>query len=148
MPSNRETPIVRAAPALRFLRPWLSKAQMYFFTMNLVGEEGGYYADKAVELRALIESVPALYHYEDSGEPAMARLHYFRGGTDFYLAETEGASGASYGFGVLGGDYLNAELGYSRAIDLASVGLELDFHYKPEPLADIVARYKELRMRP
>ena len=72
----------------------------------------------------------------------MARLHYFRGSTDYYVSEFDPDEGVCFGYSIIGGDHWCAELGYMHLAELLQAGLELDFHYKPELLSDVVARSK------
>lgn len=132
----------RVEEAGRKLAPYLSRSQAAAMRAGVGGEEGGYFQQLFLTLVEQMEALPPLYHYEATGAVPMANLHYFRGGSDIYVSESEGPHGVSFGFSCLNGDYQMAELGYLFIPEIASAGFELDLHYTPEPLDAVVARYK------
>ena len=137
--------VYRVEEAARKLAPYLSRSQIAAMRAGVGGAEGSYFQQLFLALVDQVEALPPLYHYETLGDVAMTGLHYFRGGSDVYVSESEGPHGVSYGFSCMNGDYQMAELGYVFIHELAAAGFELDLHYAPEPLADVVARYKNRR---
>lgn len=148
--NNVNSQVLRTAlEAAPILKKWMyaQQTRALYANMRDGSEEAPYFAQLAGKLRERIEAVRPLYYYDESGEKAMAQLHYFRGGTDLYIAESEGPEGRSFGFCVLNADYENAELGYSCVQEVIAARMELDWYYKPEPLDAVVARYKRKRSR-
>ncbi len=78
---------------------------------------------------------------DGQGDQAIAHLHYFSGGGDWYITEKdrEGEVEQAFGYAILHGDLINAEYGYIPITELVDtgVGAELDFHFKPTPMAQI-----------
>ena len=75
------------------------------------------------------------------------RLHYFNGGSDWYIIERDidGDQIQCFGFACLNGDKQNAEFGYINIAELIKYGVELDLYYKPQTVEDIKRKYgKEL----
>lgn len=75
------------------------------------------------------------------------QLHYFYGGSDWYITEWDGKD-EFYGYAVLNGDYQNAEFGYISREELTTLymgplkgGVELDFFFdKSKPLSHHLKR--------
>ena len=83
-------------------------------------------------------------------EDKKATLHYFLGGSDWYIIERDagceddedqGIQRQAYGFTCLNGDKLNAEFGYIAIDELIRHGVELDLYYTPESVEVINARF-------
>ena len=82
-----------------------------------------------------------------SGVNAIAHLHYFTGGCDWWITEKDIEQEQLQAFGVvkLGNNY--PEFGYINLVELASLvikhasglplSVELDFHWQPKKLKDI-----------
>jgi hypothetical protein len=92
-------------------------------------------------LAETIESMPGPYGTEGTARPEkMVYLHYFQGGSDFYILERDNLPGRQYqafGYTILNGDLENAEFGYIDIFGLIELGVELDFYFKP-------VKFKEL----
>lgn len=95
-------------------------------------------------LEALIKAIPE--SYETDGLPnseKICMLHYFHGQSDWYIIEKdkEKKQLQAFGFVVLNGDWMNAELGYISIDELKETGaIELDFYFQPTPLSEIKAK--------
>ena len=81
--------------------------------------------------------IPRLYNTEHiSLKDRLIYLHFFVGGSDWYIAEYDGQD-LFFGFAILNGDYLNAEWGYISFNELKSIKvggwLEVDFDLYFEP---------------
>lgn len=124
--------------AFNRLRPFMPVRQGKAVAELMRGEEGQFFIDKMVELARLVDSMPVTYQQQDEEDP-MAYLHYFYGGSDWYITEkdVDGEVDQAFGFACLNGDMLNAEYGYISITELAFVvtpfgqGVDLDFHFKP-----------------
>ncbi|WP_052707822.1 DUF2958 domain-containing protein [Streptomyces rubellomurinus] len=100
-----------------------------------------------------LAKIPELYATE--GQPVdqkICHLHYFTGGSDWYIAEVDPASGLAFGWARV--NYSEGEWGYIHLVELeelyltpavrpGSVALpilvERDLHFAPTRAADIPA---------
>lgn len=104
-------------------------------------EEWEWFADKAIEVAALVEAMPGPRATEGQGDAAIVRLHYFSSGGDWWITERDNTDEQvqAYGLADLYGD--GGEIGYigiSELIGFRSV--ELDLHWQPKPLSEIKAK--------
>ena len=108
------------------------------------GEEGEYFRDKIKALTIQIDTMPKTYETDGQGDEAPATLHYFRGGSDWYIVEKdmEDEQLQAFGFACLNGDYQNAELGYISIQELIQFGVELDLYYKPQTIGEIKRKFQ------
>lgn len=134
--------------AMTFLTPFLSKSQFAAMKQGAVGEEKQYFHDKAVELANTIRNMPETYGQDGKGGEAIAYLHYFRGGADWYITEKDAGGGGvenvqqqAFGLADLFGD--GGESGYISIAELVAAGAELDFHWTPKTLNAIRGRDPE-----
>ncbi len=137
--------------AMNIVRPFMPEAQMRFLEKDLLcGEEAQFFVDKIAELAGIIKTMPATYEQDGKGNEAVAFLHYFYGHSHWYITEKDkdgAGTEQAFGYAVLNGDLVCAELGYISIDELRGIGLDvqLDFHYAPQPLSQIkasmVARY-------
>ena len=76
---------------------------------------------------------------DGKGGQAVAHLHYFMGGCDWFIFEkdVEGGVDQAYGYAILNGDLHNAELGYISIAELVAAGVELDLHFTPKTFEEI-----------
>jgi hypothetical protein len=86
--------------------------------------------------------MPATYATESQGRAAIAHLHYFLGGADWWIIEKDSDpdnAGQVQAFGIadLG---MGPELGYISIPELLEVGAELDFYHTPKTVAEILGR--------
>lgn len=128
--------------AMKVLQPFLSQAQKATIGNGARGEEKQYFYDKAVELAATIRDMPETYGQDGKGDQAVAYLHYFKGGADWYITEKDKGGGdvenvqqQAFGLADLFGD--GGELGYISIAELTAAGVELDLHWTPKTLAEI-----------
>ncbi len=128
--------------ALRALQPYLSRSQWLALSAAMRGEEGQFFGDKAMELANIVETMPATYGQDGKGEDeTIVYLHYFLGDCHWFITEKDVEDGVSqaFGFAVLHGDLVCAELGYISIAELVEtgVGAEMDFYFTPKPLSRI-----------
>lgn len=102
------------------------------------------------DMRERIADMPTSYSTTDQGDDAMVWLHYFNAASDWWLTEKD-AEGSGrrqcFGFARLNGDSQNAELGYVDVRELVENGVELDLHWTPVRLGDIVAKFGPASIR-
>ncbi len=131
-----------AGKALDTLRPYLSRQQWLALRDCMRGEEKEYFADKAIELAAVIENMPVTYAQDGKGaDEVKVCLHYFLGDCHWFITEKDVEDGVSqaFGFAILHGDMICAELGYISISELVETGVEaeMDFYFAPVSLAQI-----------
>jgi len=117
----------------------MSEAQAGAVAHCLKGEERAYFVEILDRLQKTFDEMPKLYEQDGRGDDAIAHLHYFAGGCDWWITEkaAQKGHGDSFGFACLNGDTVNAELGYINLHELRDAGAELDFHYEPTTLREI-----------
>lgn len=94
-----------------------------------------------LNLMEQISRVPALYATENVDlDDKIIHLHYFYGGSDWYIAEASLQDGQlmAFGYAIINGDMQNAEWGYISIDEIKSTNkVELDFHWTPVKFKDI-----------
>lgn len=127
---------MNTTPAI--LKTLIGPAQRAALWAALEGEERAHFADIVTRLVATWQAMPATYASESQGRAAVAHLHYFLGGADWWIIEKDSA-GQIQAFGIadLG---MGAELGYISIPELLAVGAELDFYFAPKTIAEILGR--------
>ena len=128
------------SPAI--LKTLIGPAQRAALWVALEGEERDHFADIVTRLVATWQAMPATYATEPQGRAAVAHLHYFLGGADWWIIEKDSDpdnEGQIQAFGIadLG---MGPELGYISIPELIEVGAELDFHYTAQTVAEILDR--------
>jgi len=124
------------------LHPFLSVSQRLALNSALHGEEGSYFAETLIELAAQIQAMPSTYEQDGLGDQAVAHLHYFQGGMDFWITEKDMDGGVTQAFGLActTGDISDAEIGYISITEITRAGTEIDLHWEPKTLAEIRGR--------
>lgn len=128
--------------ALPTLRQFISPVQLSVLGSNCRGPEGQFFKDKLCDLAKLFQTMPKTYEQDGKGDKAVASLHYFNGGADWYITEKDVDSdgeGQIQAFGLCNLGY-GAELGYVSIVELIENGVELDLHFTPCTLAEIKAK--------
>ena len=129
------------------LNQFIGKSQIAVLEEAIKGEEGLHFSQMLLILYDNILAIPKPYETEDQGDATPVRLHYFKGGSDWYIIERDidGDQIQCFGFACLNGDKQNAEFGYINIAELIKYGVELDLYYKPQTVEDIKRKYgKEL----
>jgi hypothetical protein len=101
------------------------------------GEQRDFFRQRMVDLQKVAQSTPAIYEQDGKGDDALVYLHYFSGGSDWYVLELEPRSDEAFGWTCLNGDLEMAELGYISIGELTANGVELDFHWETKRLGDV-----------
>ncbi len=126
--------------------------------LNELKRQGG---EDAVEMEDVLINVieaykymPNIYEQDGKGYNAVVRIHYFVGGTDWYITEMDKITGEMYGFTVLNGDYEMAEFGYIDSEFLIDNNLpplskpQLDFYWNYQTINEILEREEPSMVRP
>lgn len=125
------------------LNHFIGKSQLSSIREACKGEEGEYFKTMMTELKKTISNMPKTYETEGMGDAAPVTLHYFLGGSDWYIIERDldGEQLQAFGFACLNGDKQNAEFGYICIQELIRLNVELDLYYKPQTVKDIKTKY-------
>lgn len=130
------------------LRKFIGRDQSYAIREASKGEEGKYFKEMIIELEQRIEAMPKSYETDGRGDEAIATLHYFKNGSDWWITEKDAGSSddeeqgvqvQAFGFACLNGDTDNAELGYISIAELIKYGVELDLYWTPKTIGAIKA---------
>lgn len=118
---------------------WLPRGEMLAIRSALRGEEAAGFKKKMREIVWTMETMPATYETDGQGDAATVHLHYFLGGSDWYIVERDGSDEQlqAFGLAILNGDTINAEMGYINIGELVAHGVELDLYWTPRTLAEI-----------
>lgn len=119
----------------------------------LRGEEAEGMAEVVARIVRTIETMPKTYETDGQGREAIAHLHYFYGGCDWYITERDVGDGLgdgsaireqlqAFGFANLGDPQRSAELGYISIEELKDAGVELDLYWQPQPIGLIMDAVK------
>ena len=123
------------AATLATLRRFIGSTQMAVIQHAMRGEEGAFFVGKMIEYAERIASMPKTYETDGTGDQAIAHLHYFTGGCDWYITEKDCEDVQHQAFGLA--CIHESELGYISIVDLLRCRAELDLHFTPRTLADI-----------
>lgn len=124
------------------LRPFVSRQQREVMAdLSRSGEEQSFFQEKLLEFGNRVANMPKTYEQDGKGDEAVVHLHYFHGGSDWYITEKDldGGVEQAFGYTILNGDTENAELGYISIAELTECGVDLDLHFEPRPLREVKA---------
>lgn len=122
------------------LANFMSKVQRAALAVLLSSEEGEAIADTIIEYAKRIVDMPQTYQTDGQGWDAVAHLHYFHGGHDWYITEKDKGTGdpndtqqiQAYGLADMG----CPEIGYIPIQTLIENNIELDLYWTPKPLKE------------
>ena len=106
----------------------------------LDGEEREFFLNKMIELQETIQAMPVTYQQDGMGDNAIAHLHYFSGGQNWYITEKDReGDGTIQAFGMADLGF-GSEMGYISIAELVQINIiELDLHWQKKTLAEISA---------
>ena len=125
------------------LKQFINPAQLSVLRQLVKGEEGEYFKQMILKLKSHIVSMPKTYESDGQGDDAVVMLHYFKGGSDWWITERDMVREEqiqAFGYACLNGDKINAELGYVNISELISCGVELDLYFQPITLREVKAK--------
>lgn len=127
------------------IRPFFSRNQFLavaFAADPKNSEEAEFFLRKLIDLAQQIDTMPKTYEQDGKGDEAIVHLHYFLGGSDWYITEKDmnGGIEQAFGYAILNGDDECAELGYISIQEITAYGAELDLHFTPCTLGEIKAK--------
>lgn len=115
---------------------FIGNAQRRAISSGLRGEERGHFVGLVKEINRTIATMPKTYEQDGKGKQAVAYLHYFTSGCDWYITERDSENEQHQAFGSANLGY-GAELGYISIVELLQHGAELDFYFTPKTLAEL-----------
>ena len=71
------------------LSKFMPTAQLKTMIGLVNGEEGAFFSEKLDELHMLVDTMPKTYEQDGMGDEAIAYLHYFKNGADWYITERD-----------------------------------------------------------
>lgn len=89
-----------------------------------------------------LNEIPRLYETEETAlADKLVFLHFFIGGSDWYITEYDGED-IFFGYAILNGDLINAEWGYIsfqelQGIKVGFVEIDCDLHWKVTPVRNV-----------
>lgn len=122
------------------LKPFLPAGEYGALRQAINGEEGAAIRQLCADQVALIAAMPVTYQQDGKGDAAIAYLHYFFGGSDWFITEKDklgDGRAQAYGFAVLNGDTDNAEYGYISIAELVENEVELDLYWQTQPMSEV-----------
>ena len=123
------------------LKMLTSSAQYEAIIAGMMGEEGDHFVELIDHVHAAWQAMPKTYETDGQGRAALAQLHYFTAGYDWWIVEKDADpdhAGQVQAFGIadLG---MGRELGYISIPELLENGAELDLYFKPQSIGDLLA---------
>jgi len=124
---------------LKMLTP---PAQYEAIIAGMMGEEGDHFIGIIDRIHATWQAMPKTYESTAQGRAALAHLHYFIGGCDWWIVEKDADpdnAGQIQAFGIadLG---MGPELGYISIPELLDNNAELDLYYTdPKNIGELLA---------
>ena len=104
------------------------------------GEEGEFFAEKIQQLEHTINTMPKTYEQDGKGDEAVAYLHYFIGGCDWYITEKDMETEQHQAFGLA--SIQEVELGYISIEELRINNVEIDLHFEPTTIGELKKKLK------
>ena len=119
---------------------FISISQLCTLQAYLTGEERQYFLSLLNDLKDKILKMPKPYETTEQGIDAPVSLHYFKGGSDWYIVEKDSGEEQlqAFGYACLNGDKINAEMGYINIEELIKCNVELDLYWQPTALRNVI----------
>lgn len=131
---------------LMLLRKFISVGQHEALSELMMGEEGEAGWEIVDTLGSIIQTMPHTYQTEKTDtDDKIVYLHYFMGGSDWYVVEKDKLmpQNQAFGYAILGGDTINAEWGYISILELIQNGVELDFYFTPVKFLEVKKKWNK-----
>ncbi len=132
----------QALRAIKSLTDFVGRSQLAVVKSCMQGEERQFFEDKMVELAEVVKTMPATYGQDGKGDQALVYLHYFKGGSDWFITEKDSVANEPQlqAFGLADLFHDGGELGYISIQELIENNVELDFYWTPKTLAEVKAK--------
>ncbi len=125
----------KAVGHLHALKGILSLQQIKVLVEMFKGDEAEFFAEAVRDLDTTFKTMPKTYEQDGKGDEAVAYMHFFMGGMDWYITERDMESEQHQAFGFANLGY-GGELGYISLVELAYKGVEIDLHWTPKTLKE------------
>ena len=114
----------------------MGHSQLSALNEILKGEESEAGVEIIKRLEDAVSKLPELYKTDGKkNSEKTVYLHYFSGGSDWFIYEYDLKNGQFFGYAILNGDYEMSEHGYISLEEITNISsVELDFHWIPIPL--------------
>lgn len=123
-----------------FMQTYLPPTQRRTVEILLKGEEGEFFEQTLAHLADVVHHMPRVLPSNlQSMDDAVAYLHYFYGGCDWYILEPADNDRVCFCYANLGDDQ-NAEYGSLWLGEFDSLNVELDFHWTPKTMREVLAQ--------
>lgn len=136
----RKETTIAALNALNKLEYFMGNHQLATIAVLLRGEERQHFIDTIIGLAHTIDTMPHTYQQHGMGDEAIAHLHYFHGGCDWFITEKDMGDGSgdrrqlqASGLADMG----SPEIGYISIEDLRRRNIDLDLYWTPKTLREI-----------
>jgi len=126
------------------LRKFVSGSQIEALMHLIRSEEREAGLEIVDNLINTIKTMPKTYETEKiKTEDKIVYLHYFKGGSDFYIVERdkEVIQHHAFGYSILNQDYEMAEWGYISIVELIQNNVELDFYWTPKKFSEVKKKW-------
>ncbi len=117
---------------------FLPKGQILSVKEALDGEEQDHFTALIFKLGQRIHDMPATYEQDGKGDDAIAYLHYFSSGCDWWITEKDVDGGIQEAFGLARLNGGHPSLGYISIAELSAIPtVEMDFYWTPKTLREV-----------
>jgi hypothetical protein len=137
--------LAETAAALAALRGFIGREQLLCLAQLCHGEERAEFRESIVALAERVRLMPQTYGNQGVDRlDVVAHLHYFTPSADFYITEKDKGSpddspedyqSQAFGYADLG---FGAEGGYISLPEILAAGAELDLHWDPTPVREVL----------
>lgn len=124
------------------LTNFIGNSQLISILDGCKSEEKEYFKNKINEIYQIVSSMPKVYEQDGKGDKAVAYLHYFTKGMNWYITERDISDEQLQAFGLVSMDIDYPELGYIPINNLLSFGVELDLNWTPKTIKEIKKELK------
>lgn len=141
MKSEMKARLTISANTLNELARFIGTRQWATIRELMDGEEGQFFIDKMNDIASTLVNMPKTFETNGQGDNAIAQLHYFTAGGDWWVIEkdTEPEQHQAFCFGCLNEDWPYAEWGYVSLPKILDAGAELDLYWTPVSLTEVAA---------
>ncbi len=129
---------------LEKIKPFLGEQQWSVISNNVDGSEYEF-KDVVDSLFKTISTMSKTYEQDGKGDDAIVYLHYFKGGSDWFITEKDSNEEQcqAFGYAVLNNDLEMAELGCINIKELKEFNVELNFYFETATLGHIQRNLNE-----
>lgn len=126
------------------LENFINPVQLRVIRSLTKGEEGQFFKDKMDEILNTVNTMPKTGETDGQGHKAIVHLHYFYGGSDWWITERdmEVKQYQAFGYACLNGDWEMSEFGYISIEELKDLGAELDLYWTPISVQEAIEKAK------